>query len=49
MGGETVPRIQSSYPQLSSGPVGQQIESIYTDRLRQFISDGQYEKHNLRS
>jgi alpha-mannosidase len=49
MGGETAPRIQSSYPQLSSGPVGQQIESIYTDRLRQFTSGGQYEKHNLLS
>lgn len=47
MGGETVPRVESTYPQLSKGPVGQQIESIYQDRLRQFTSGGQYEKQNL--
>ena len=47
MGGETTSRVESSYPQLVSGPVGQQIESIYTDRIRQFTSGGQYEKQNL--
>lgn len=49
MGGETKPRIHTSYPQLSSGPVGQQIQSIYTERLRQFTSGGQYEGQNLLS
>ena len=48
MGGETSARIESSsYPKLSQGPVGQQIESIYTDRLRAFTSTGQYEKQYL--
>lgn len=47
MGGETSSRAPSQYPKLSAGPVGQQIQSIYTDRLRQFTSGGQYEKQNL--
>lgn len=47
MGGETSSRAASTYPKLSSGPVGQQIQGIYTDRLRQFSSGGQYEKDNL--
>lgn len=37
----------SSYPKLSAGPVGQQITSIYRDRLGQFTGGGQYEGHNL--
>ncbi|KAL9623961.1 MAG: hypothetical protein Q9160_001714 [Pyrenula sp. 1 TL-2023] len=50
MGGETHPRVvpaMSSYPKLATRPVGQQIESIYTDRLRQFTSGGQYSSQNL--
>lgn len=47
MGGETSTRVASSYPKLSAHPVGKQIEGIYTDRLRQFSSGGQYEKENL--
>lgn len=49
MGGESASRstVSSSYPQLMSKPVGQKIESIYTDRLRQFTSGGQYERQNL--
>lgn len=49
MGGETSSRVMSSYPRLAKEPVGKQIESIYTDRLRQFTSGGQYEKQNLLS
>jgi hypothetical protein len=40
MGGESRSRIVASYPQLSKGPVGQNIERIYTDRLRQFTDEG---------
>ncbi|OCT50955.1 Alpha-mannosidase [Cladophialophora carrionii] len=47
MGGETSSRATSSYPKLVQRPVGKQIESIYTDRLRQFTSGGQYEHQNL--
>ncbi|KIW66412.1 hypothetical protein PV04_05748 [Phialophora macrospora] len=47
MGGETSSRATSSYPKLVQRPVGKQIESIYTDRLRQFSSGGQYEQQNL--
>ncbi|KIW91920.1 uncharacterized protein Z519_07890 [Cladophialophora bantiana CBS 173.52] len=47
MGGETSSRATSFYPRLSTHPVGQKIQSIYTDRLRQFTSGGQYEKENL--
>ena len=48
MGGETHTRpTTSSYPKLSAGPVGQQIHSIYKDRLGQFSSGGQYAGQNL--
>ena len=51
MGGESTPRATtpSSYPQLMKKPVGQQIQGIYTDRLQQFTSGGQYEHENLRA
>lgn len=52
MGGETSARIiptSSSYPKLASKPVGQQIQSIYTDRLRQFTDGGQYYNEGLRA
>lgn len=45
MGGESRSRVVTSYPQLSKGPVGQQIEGIYTDRLRQFTDGGEPENH----
>jgi alpha-mannosidase len=49
MGGETTSKATAStYPQFMSKPVGQQIQGIYTDRLRQFTSGGQYEHENLR-
>ena len=48
MGGESQSRtLQNSYPQLVSRPVGKQIESIYTGRLRQFTDGGQYEQQSL--
>lgn len=48
MGGETQSRaLYNPYPQLVSRPKGKQIESIYTDRLRQFTSGGQYEHQSL--
>lgn len=50
MGGETGSKVvpnTSSYPKLATRPVGQQIESIYTDRLRQFTAGGQYSRQNL--
>lgn len=51
MGGDTfeVPKLKSSYPKLSSQPVGQWIENIYKDRIAQFYSEGQYEGKNLRA
>ncbi|KAK4936017.1 Glycoside hydrolase, 38 vacuolar alpha mannosidase [Elasticomyces elasticus] len=49
MGGETSSRATSQYPQLATGPVGKLIEGIYTDRLRQLTSGGQYEKENLQA
>ena len=50
MGGETHSKApNASYPRFASHPVGQQITSIYTDRLRQFTSPGQYAKQNLLS
>jgi alpha-mannosidase len=50
MGGGTVPVFaESQYPRLAPAPVGQQIESIYRDRLNQFTSGGQYEGQNLLS
>jgi alpha-mannosidase len=45
MGGESRSRVVTSYPQLSKGPVGQQIEGIYTDRLRQFTDGGEPANH----
>jgi len=49
MGGETQIRAtSSSLPKVSAGPVGQQIHSIYKDRLGQFTGSGQYEPENLR-
>ena len=48
MGGETHTKPSgSSYPKMAAGPVGQQIHSIYKDRLGQFTSGGQYESQNL--
>jgi alpha-mannosidase len=50
MGGETGSSTQkktSSYPILSKGPVGQQIEHIYRDRLGQFKDGGQYKQQSL--
>jgi alpha-mannosidase len=45
MGGESRSRVATSYPQLSKRPVGQQIEGIYTDRLRQFTDEGEPVNH----
>jgi alpha-mannosidase len=39
----------STYPKLSAGPVGKQVQSIYRDRLATFIAPGQYESKNLLS
>lgn len=50
MGGETphlAPASAPSLPRLAERPVGQRITQIYTDRLRQFTSAGQYEGQNL--
>jgi alpha-mannosidase len=52
MGGEALlssssQQSSASYPKLAHRPVGQQIRSIYTERLRQFTANGQYEGHNL--
>lgn len=51
MGGETQTKISgtSSFPKLSTGPVGQKIHNIYKDRLGQFSGHGQYESQNLQS
>ncbi|TVY62333.1 Alpha-mannosidase [Lachnellula suecica] len=51
MGGETfeVPKLKSSYPKLSSHPVGQWIPNIYKDRIGMFYGGGQYEHKNLRA
>lgn len=50
MGGETQTRTKgTSIPKLSAGPVGEQVHSIYKDRLGQFTGDGQYESQNLQS
>lgn len=49
MGGESHPRIaSSSYPKLVERPVGQRIKSIYTDRLHQFLDEGQYKSSGLK-
>jgi alpha-mannosidase len=49
MGGETHLKMgpPSSYPKLAAGPVGKKIHNIYADRLRMFMSDGQYREQNL--
>ena len=51
MGGDRntniAPATMATYPQLATRPVGKQISSIYKDRLRQFIGQGQYKAHNL--
>lgn len=51
MGGEApqlvVPTTSNSLPRLAERPVGQRITKIYTDRLKQFTSNGQYEGQNL--
>ncbi|CEL07238.1 Putative Alpha-mannosidase [Aspergillus calidoustus] len=47
MGGDVPRQAPSSLPRAPESPVGQRIRSIYTDRLRQFTSSGQYEKQNL--
>ncbi|KAE8352114.1 galactose mutarotase-like domain-containing protein [Aspergillus coremiiformis] len=47
MGGDVPRQASSSLPQTPSGPVGQRIRGIYTDRLRQFTANGQYEGQNL--
>ena len=52
MGGSKFPAPESGplgYPQLNFVPKGQQIRSIYQDRIRQFTASGQYESLNLRS
>jgi alpha-mannosidase len=45
MGGESRSRVVTSYPQLSKGPVGHQIEGIYRERLRQFTDGGERADH----
>lgn len=50
MGGEAphlAPAPAATLPRLAERPVGQRITQIYTDRLRQFTSGGQYEGQNL--
>ena len=47
MGGGIAPGSTSSYPKLAARPVGQLIENIYTDRIKQFTDGGQYQGQNL--
>lgn len=50
MGGEAprlAPAPAPTLPRLAERPVGQRITKIYTDRLPQFTSRGQYEGQNL--
>ncbi|KAL4813967.1 glycosyl hydrolases family 38 N-terminal domain-containing protein [Aspergillus spinulosporus] len=47
MGGDVLRQTPSSLPRAPDGPVGQRIRSIYTDRLNQFTSKGQYQSQNL--
>ena len=50
MGGETqLKKTRSSFPQISAGPVGQQIHDIYKGRLGTFQDGGQYASENLQS
>jgi len=46
MGGRSTP-LGSSYPKLVERPVGKQISNIFTDRLRQFLDQGQYREQSL--
>lgn len=47
MGGGRNTPTSSAYPQLAPKPVGKLIQSIYTDRLRQFLDQGQYGQQSL--
>lgn len=49
MGGEKGPvgPADTGYPKLNFEPVGQKIQNIYQDRLRQFTSRGQYKMDTL--
>ncbi|KAL4882791.1 glycosyl hydrolases family 38 N-terminal domain-containing protein [Aspergillus karnatakaensis] len=47
MGGDVLRQAPSTLPRASDAPVGQRIRKIYTDRLGQFTSSGQYESQNL--
>ena len=48
MGGESESRtVASQYPKLVERPVGQQITQIYTDRLGQFQTPGQFQAQGL--
>ncbi|KAL9586669.1 MAG: hypothetical protein Q9212_000738 [Teloschistes hypoglaucus] len=49
MGGGKPATPSTSLPKLSSGPVGQQIHSIYKARLGQFTSNGEYGSQNLQA
>ncbi|KAL8781173.1 MAG: hypothetical protein Q9194_000489 [Teloschistes cf. exilis] len=49
MGGGNPAPPSTSLPKLSSGPVGQQIHSIYKARLGQFTSNGEYGSQNLQA
>ncbi|KAL8672140.1 MAG: hypothetical protein Q9168_003384 [Polycauliona sp. 1 TL-2023] len=49
MGGGKPQTPSTSLPKLVARPVGQQIHSIYKERLRQFTSDGQYSSQNLQA
>lgn len=51
MGGESQIKLGGTptFPKLSAAPVGQKIQGIYKDRLRQFSDPGQYESQNLQA
>ncbi|RMD41839.1 hypothetical protein DV735_g3257, partial [Chaetothyriales sp. CBS 134920] len=49
MGGGKVTGGPSTYPRLVERPVGQKIKKLYTDRLRQFLDNGQYREQGLRA
>ncbi|PYI13511.1 organelle alpha-mannosidase [Aspergillus violaceofuscus CBS 115571] len=49
MGGDMPRQAPSALPRTPQGPVGQRIQSIYTDRLKQFTATGQYQGQNLLS
>ncbi|KAI5790319.1 glycosyl hydrolases family 38 N-terminal domain-containing protein [Geopyxis carbonaria] len=48
-GGNKNPPSNPGYEKLNFEPKGQQIRSIYQDRIKQFTATGQYEGVNLRS